>query len=79
MEHRRLHQLVPGRERLATPTVWLGTTAEFRRATRRVDLAEYEVLRPAVAEAAPSAAADAAQAADAEAAPGADATAEVGA
>ena len=28
-------------------TVWPGTTAEFRRATRRVDLAEYEVLRPA--------------------------------
>ncbi|GGU18645.1 flavin-containing monooxygenase [Streptomyces daghestanicus] len=28
-------------------TIWPGTTAEFRRATRRVDLAEYEVLRPA--------------------------------
>ncbi|MGP2440938.1 flavin-containing monooxygenase [Streptomyces sp. JW3] len=27
-------------------TIWPGTTAEFRRATRRVDLAEYEVLRP---------------------------------
>ncbi|QHC20649.1 flavin-containing monooxygenase [Streptomyces sp. GS7] len=27
-------------------TAWPGTTAEFRRATRRVDLAEYEVLRP---------------------------------
>ncbi|MCX4762749.1 NAD(P)/FAD-dependent oxidoreductase [Streptomyces sp. NBC_01275] len=26
-------------------TVWPGTTGEFRRATRRVDLAEYEVLR----------------------------------
>jgi len=26
-------------------TVWPGTTSEFRRATRRVDLAEYEVLR----------------------------------
>ncbi|MFI9563297.1 flavin-containing monooxygenase [Streptomyces rishiriensis] len=26
-------------------TVWPGTTAEFRRATRRVDLAEYEVVR----------------------------------
>ncbi|MET8983066.1 NAD(P)/FAD-dependent oxidoreductase [Streptomyces sp. NPDC004539] len=26
-------------------TVWPGTTAEFRRATRRVDLAEYEVLK----------------------------------
>ncbi|MFJ4621469.1 flavin-containing monooxygenase [Streptomyces sp. NPDC088812] len=30
-------------------TIWPGTTAEFRRETRRVDLAEYEVLRtPAV-------------------------------
>lgn len=28
-------------------TVWPGTTSEFRRATRRVDLAEYEVLRAA--------------------------------
>ncbi|NEB03156.1 NAD(P)/FAD-dependent oxidoreductase [Streptomyces sp. SID13726] len=28
-------------------TVWPGTTTEFRRATRRVDLAEYTVLRPA--------------------------------
>ncbi|MFC8432132.1 flavin-containing monooxygenase [Streptomyces sp. NPDC057253] len=28
-------------------TIWPGTTTEFRRATRRVDLAEYEVLRPA--------------------------------
>ncbi|MEV5317154.1 NAD(P)/FAD-dependent oxidoreductase [Streptomyces sp. NPDC052687] len=27
-------------------TIWPGTTAEFRRATRRVDLLEYEVLRP---------------------------------
>ncbi|WP_416973869.1 flavin-containing monooxygenase [Streptomyces sp. 4F14] len=26
-------------------TVWPGTTSEFRKATRRVDLAEYEVLR----------------------------------
>ncbi|GAA2221248.1 NAD(P)/FAD-dependent oxidoreductase [Streptomyces amakusaensis] len=26
-------------------TLWPGTTAEFRRVTRRVDLAEYEVLR----------------------------------
>ncbi|WP_328881086.1 flavin-containing monooxygenase [Streptomyces sp. NBC_00299] len=26
-------------------TVWPGTTSEFRRATRRVDLAEYELLR----------------------------------
>ncbi|MEU5363394.1 NAD(P)/FAD-dependent oxidoreductase [Streptomyces sp. NPDC005925] len=31
-------------------TIWPGTTSEFRRATRRVDLAEYEVLRaPAAA------------------------------
>lgn len=30
-------------------TIWPGTPSEFRRATRRVDLAEYEVLRaPAV-------------------------------
>lgn len=28
-------------------TVWPGTTTEFRNATRRVDLSEYEVLRPA--------------------------------
>ncbi|MEW1654532.1 MULTISPECIES: NAD(P)/FAD-dependent oxidoreductase [unclassified Streptomyces] len=27
-------------------TVWPGTTGEFRRATRQVDLAEYEVIRP---------------------------------
>ncbi|WP_044363389.1 flavin-containing monooxygenase [Streptomyces natalensis] len=27
-------------------TAWPGTTAEFRRVTRQVDLAEYEVLRP---------------------------------
>lgn len=27
-------------------TVWPGTTSEFRHATRRVNLAEYEVLRP---------------------------------
>jgi cation diffusion facilitator CzcD-associated flavoprotein CzcO len=27
-------------------TVWPGTTGEFRRATKHVDLAEYEVLRP---------------------------------
>ncbi|MEU6773282.1 NAD(P)/FAD-dependent oxidoreductase [Streptomyces sp. NPDC046759] len=26
-------------------TIWPGTTSEFRRATRRVDLAEYEVIR----------------------------------
>ncbi|MFD7290043.1 flavin-containing monooxygenase [Streptomyces sp. NPDC059863] len=30
-------------------TVWPGTTAEFRRATREVDLAEYEVIRAAAA------------------------------
>ncbi|WP_432170042.1 flavin-containing monooxygenase [Streptomyces sp. 1222.5] len=29
-------------------TIWPGTTTEFRRATRRVDLAEYEVLRTPV-------------------------------
>ncbi len=28
-------------------TLWPGTTAEFRRATRTVDLGEYEVVRPA--------------------------------
>ncbi|RFU88670.1 NAD(P)/FAD-dependent oxidoreductase [Streptomyces triticagri] len=28
-------------------TIWPGTTTEFRAATRRVDLAEYDVLRPA--------------------------------
>ncbi|MFD4952389.1 flavin-containing monooxygenase [Streptomyces sp. NPDC058451] len=27
-------------------TVWPGTTTEFRQATRRVDLAEYRILRP---------------------------------
>ena len=26
-------------------TIWPGTTSEFRRETRRVDLAEYAVLR----------------------------------
>jgi hypothetical protein len=26
-------------------TVWPGTTGEFRKVTRRVDLTEYEVLR----------------------------------
>ncbi|MFE4371261.1 flavin-containing monooxygenase [Streptomyces sp. NPDC056835] len=30
-------------------TVWPGTTAEFRRATREVDLAEYEVIRAGAA------------------------------
>ncbi|MEU9577265.1 flavin-containing monooxygenase [Streptomyces chilikensis] len=33
-------------------TVWPGTTAEFRKATRRVDLLEYGVVRPAPAPAA---------------------------
>ncbi|MXM68901.1 NAD(P)-binding domain-containing protein [Streptomyces sp. HUCO-GS316] len=31
-------------------TIWPGTTTEFRRATRRVDLAEYEIRRPPAAE-----------------------------
>ncbi|MET9494977.1 NAD(P)/FAD-dependent oxidoreductase [Streptomyces sp. NPDC006552] len=30
-------------------TVWPGTTTEFRQATRRVDVGEYEVLRPSAA------------------------------
>ncbi|MET8943144.1 NAD(P)/FAD-dependent oxidoreductase [Streptomyces sp. NPDC004542] len=30
-------------------TIWPGTTTEFRRATRRVDLAEYQVVRPPAA------------------------------
>ncbi|MBG0854638.1 NAD(P)/FAD-dependent oxidoreductase [Streptomyces spinoverrucosus] len=30
-------------------TIWPGTTSEFRRATRRVDLGEYEVVRPSAA------------------------------
>ncbi|WP_037852722.1 flavin-containing monooxygenase [Streptomyces sp. NRRL S-340] len=38
-------------------TVWPGTTTEFRRATRRVDLAEYEVVRQPRPAAAPAAAA----------------------
>ncbi|THA33816.1 NAD(P)/FAD-dependent oxidoreductase [Streptomyces sp. A1277] len=29
-------------------TVWPGTTAEFRKATRTVDVSEYQVLRPAL-------------------------------
>lgn len=33
-------------------TIWPGTTTEFRGATRRVDLAEYEVVRPPKADAA---------------------------
>jgi cation diffusion facilitator CzcD-associated flavoprotein CzcO len=32
-------------------TIWPGTTSEFRRATRRVDLAEYRVLRPTAGQA----------------------------
>ncbi|WP_405666637.1 flavin-containing monooxygenase [Streptomyces sp. NBC_00055] len=32
-------------------TVWPGTTGEFRRATRTVDLGEYEVIRPRKADA----------------------------
>jgi cation diffusion facilitator CzcD-associated flavoprotein CzcO len=35
-------------------TIWPGTTAEFRRATRRVDLAEYEVLRAPASREAPA-------------------------
>ncbi|MFI8232012.1 flavin-containing monooxygenase [Streptomyces sp. NPDC085900] len=31
-------------------TIWPGTTTEFRRATRRVDLAEYELVRQPAAE-----------------------------
>ncbi|MEU5308990.1 NAD(P)/FAD-dependent oxidoreductase [Streptomyces sp. NPDC021562] len=30
-------------------TIWPGTTTEFRRATQRVDLAEYDVIRPPLA------------------------------
>ncbi|GGX77697.1 flavin-containing monooxygenase [Streptomyces hiroshimensis] len=43
--------------------VWPGTTAEFRRVTRRVDLAEYQVLRPprAPRRAVPAAATEAAR------------------
>lgn len=35
-------------------TIWPGTTTEFRRATRRVDLAEYQVLRAPAASGAPA-------------------------
>ncbi|MGW3410186.1 flavin-containing monooxygenase [Streptomyces sp. NPDC000888] len=35
-------------------TVWPGTTTEFRRATLRIELAEYDVLRPPVAEKSPT-------------------------
>lgn len=34
-------------------TIWPGTTTEFRNATRQVDLAEYEVLRPSKVEVSP--------------------------
>ncbi|OAR26195.1 cyclohexanone monooxygenase [Streptomyces sp. ERV7] len=37
-------------------TIWPGTTGEFRRATREVDLGEYEVVRAKAAEPAPAAA-----------------------
>ncbi|TWV37151.1 NAD(P)/FAD-dependent oxidoreductase [Streptomyces misionensis] len=37
-------------------TVWPGTTGEFRRVTRHVDLGEYEVVRPAAAGETPGAA-----------------------
>ncbi|MBT2366842.1 NAD(P)/FAD-dependent oxidoreductase [Streptomyces sp. ISL-10] len=46
-------------------TIWPGTTTEFRNATRRVDLAEYEVIRARKVPA-PAAAADARAAKDAE-------------
>jgi cation diffusion facilitator CzcD-associated flavoprotein CzcO len=39
-------------------TVWPGTTTEFRRATRQVDLAEYAVLRPPAAKTSPASPAD---------------------
>ncbi|WP_137988852.1 flavin-containing monooxygenase [Streptomyces vilmorinianum] len=35
-------------------TIWPGTTSEFRRETRQVDLAEYDVLRAAATDAAPA-------------------------
>ncbi|MEG3627234.1 flavin-containing monooxygenase [Streptomyces poriticola] len=54
-------------------TIWPGTTAEFRRATRRVDLAEYEVVRPAAA----GGAASADPGAESGAEPAAEAGAEV--
>ncbi|MFD7457534.1 MULTISPECIES: flavin-containing monooxygenase [unclassified Streptomyces] len=49
-------------------TIWPGTTSEFRRATRRVDLMEYEVLRAPAKGAASEDADSAAPAASAEAA-----------
>ncbi|GGX45652.1 flavin-containing monooxygenase [Streptomyces fructofermentans] len=39
-------------------TVWPGTTTEFRGATRRVDLAEYDLLRPPAPDPAPGHRAD---------------------
>jgi cation diffusion facilitator CzcD-associated flavoprotein CzcO len=42
-------------------TIWPGTTTEFRRATRRVDLAEYEVLRAPADRAEPAALTDRAE------------------
>ncbi|MFD3437596.1 flavin-containing monooxygenase [Streptomyces sp. NPDC058685] len=41
-------------------TIWPGTTGEFRRATREVDLAEYEILRAPVPAGAPAPAVEAA-------------------
>jgi hypothetical protein len=32
-------------------TAWPGTTAQFRRATRRLELSEYDVLAPVAADA----------------------------
>ncbi|MEU2333986.1 NAD(P)/FAD-dependent oxidoreductase [Streptomyces sp. NPDC006654] len=54
-------------------TIWPGTTTEFRRATQRVDLAEYDVIRPSLADGAGGGAADRAGE------PGARSGAEVGA
>ncbi|MDI3403470.1 flavin-containing monooxygenase [Streptomyces cavernicola] len=60
-------------------TVWPGTTTEFRAATKRVDLGEYEVVRPPKpVEAAAASAAPAASAASA-AKPGRKKKAEAGA
>ncbi|MFD9814549.1 flavin-containing monooxygenase [Streptomyces sp. NPDC059080] len=44
-------------------TAWPGTTAEFRRETRQIDLAEYALLRPAAGRRAPATAALAEEAA----------------
>ncbi len=48
MGHRRLHELVPELPRARNPTLWPGSVGGFRRATRRLDLAEYHVI-PAAA------------------------------